>query len=388
MKKTLLAAALLAGFAGAASAQSSVTLYGVVDIGIQYQGISGPRGYSGSQFAMVSGHQSGSRWGLRGVEDLGGGLSANFVYEAGVSANTGADALGTGFGRQSTLGLVSKKWGSLDLGMRTAPSTAMFSGIDPFSAGYGQAALTSSFGANFVRYANMAMYTTPSFSGFTAAIGYSFDIRPKESSFIPRGNGTGVTPYPEQTFGSTNKPRALSLGVRYANGPILLAGTYDVVMAGVSTTGQRQPSTGIKNWALGGTYDFKVVKLHAAYGQTIDGLFNSGGTFGNEAFTGGDTNARGGMLFAPGTRSNQWMVGLSAPVGAATRVFANVQQQLPGGSFRNLPNEGNMTIASIGATYAFSKRTNAYASYSYMNNAGMVSGVQSNQLTVGLRHLF
>jgi len=168
MKKTLLAAALLAGFAGAASAQSSVTLYGVVDVGVLSQtlktGNNDPLGNrTSNQTGMASGQQSGSRWGLKGVEDLGNGLSANFVYESAVSTNDGTSS---NFTRQSTLGLVSKSWGALDLGRRTSPGTVAFAGIDPFGNGYGTASLDSSMGMSFARYSNMLMYSTPSHQWF------------------------------------------------------------------------------------------------------------------------------------------------------------------------------------------------------------------------------
>jgi predicted porin len=82
------------------------------------------------------------------------------------------------------------------------------------------------------------------------------------------------------------------------------------------------------------------------------------------------------------------MVGASAPVGAATSVFGSVQQQLPGGAFKDLASTAAQTAASIGATYSFSKRTNAYVYYSYVNNVAMLEGAQANTVGLGLRHLF
>ena len=78
MKKTLLAAALLAGFAGAASAQSSVTLYGIVDGGLRYQQVSRNNLDGVNNFGLAYGQQSGNRWGLKGVEDIGGGNKITF----------------------------------------------------------------------------------------------------------------------------------------------------------------------------------------------------------------------------------------------------------------------------------------------------------------------
>lgn len=387
MKKTLLAAALLAGFAGAASAQSSVTLYGVVDVGVLSQtirtGDNDPKGnQTSNQTGMASGQQSGSRWGLKGVEDLGNGLSANFVYESAVDVSSGSSS---GFTRQSTLGFTSKSWGSVDLGRRTTPGTVAFAGIDPFAAGFGTSALDSSMGAQFMRYSNMIMYSTPVISGFSGGIGYSFDSGATVVGAPTSATYTGAFP----KFGSTTKTRALGIGLRYANGPLLIAGTYDQYMPAAWKTGNAADlanQTNVKQWNLGATYDFKVVKAHVAYGQNIDGIIE--GTSVGSNFDGGDTNSKGGVLFAKGGRTSSWMAGLSAPVGASGSVFLSWQQMAAGGDFKSSAQTATQNVGSIGYTYSLSKRTNLYAYYSYMSNAVMLSGAQSNSLGVGVRHLF
>ena len=388
MKKTLLAAALLAGFAGAASAQSSVTLYGVVDVGVLSQTLKtgdndklGSR--SSNQTGMASGQQSGSRWGLKGVEDLGNGLSANFVYESAVNVGDGSSS---GFTRQSTLGIVSKSWGALDLGRRTTPGTAAFAGIDPFGNGFGTAAIDSSMGMAFARYSNMIMYSTPNIKGFSGNIGYSFDTG---GTIVGAPTSAGYTGQFEK-YGSTTKTRAFGLGLRYGSGPLVVAGTLDILMPAAWKTGNAvtQKNVGnLTNWTLGGTYDFKVVKAHAAYGQNIGGIAEGTSTL-NSVQSGGDTNSAGGFLFKQGVRTSSWMLGLSAPVGAAGSVFLSWQQMMAGGSFKTLANTDTQNVGSIGYTYSLSKRTNLYAYYSYMSNIGMLSGAQSNSLGVGVRHLF
>lgn len=113
MKKTLLAAALLAGFAGVAQAETSVTLYGIIDTGLGYNKISGAQNEAanGSRFGMINGVQNGSRWGLRGSEDLGDGLRAVFQLESGFNSGNGTSAQGGRlFGRQATVGLASDSW--------------------------------------------------------------------------------------------------------------------------------------------------------------------------------------------------------------------------------------------------------------------------------------
>lgn len=141
MKKTLLAAALLAGFAGVAQAETSVTLYGIIDTGIGYNKISGgPDAVNGSRFGMINGVQNGSRWGLRGSEDLGDGLRAVFQLESGFDSGNGKSAQnGRLFDRQATIGLASDSWGQLDFGRQTNIASKYFGSIDPFGAGFGQA---------------------------------------------------------------------------------------------------------------------------------------------------------------------------------------------------------------------------------------------------------
>jgi len=380
MKKTLLAAALLTGYAGAAMAQNSVTLYGVFGIGLGYQsvkpGVAAPNMDTKSNLGMVTGQGPGSRWGLRGVEDLGGGLKANFVLESAVTTQTGASS---GFTRQSTVGLASDSWGAVDLGRRTAPSTAAFSGIDPFGASYGTASLTGTMGTNFYRLSNMVMYSSPSISGFRAFAGYSFD-----TGLSVEGTPTNTTAI--TSFGTGYKTRATSIGLRYANGPILLAATFDNIQAPASRTADAAANT-YRTWALGGTYDLKVVKLHAAYSQATQGILNNA-TILQAALGagGGDTNAESNLVFINGARSQSWMVGASAPLGSGS-LFAGVQQQLPGGSI-DTANSANELVASVGYSYNLSNRTSLYAFYSYVNNIAMVKDAVSNQVGLGVTHSF
>jgi len=381
MKKTLLAAALLTGYAGAAMAQNSVTLYGVVDVGLQYLSVKPGAALPGtdtkSQFGMASGGQQGSRWGIRGVEDLGNGLQANFVYEQGIAANTGATQ-GAGFQRQSTIGLVSDSWGGVDLGRRTAPSTAALSGIDPMGVSYGTSGLQTSIGQSFYRLSNMVMYSSPSISGFRAFAGYSFD-----TGLDIKGTPTNATTV--AAFGSGYKSRGQSVGLRYANGPIVLAATFDNIQAPSSRTAV-EASKNFKTWAIGGTYDLKVVKIHGAYSQAVDGLLNNRTTINSAVEGTGDTNQGGELTFLSGSRTQSWMVGLSAPLGNGS-VFASVQQKLPGGNLKELAT-ANELAASIGYSYNLSNRTAVYAFYSYVDNIAMVKNATSNNAGVGIRHSF
>src|SRR5690554_3038886 len=119
MKKTLLAAALTVGFAGVAQAETQVTLYGVIDTGIGYNKVE-VGDDEAKKFGLVNGVQSGSRFGLKGTEDLGNGLQAVFQLENGFNSSTGyGQQDDRQFGRHATIGLQSDSWGRIDLGRQT-----------------------------------------------------------------------------------------------------------------------------------------------------------------------------------------------------------------------------------------------------------------------------
>lgn len=181
MKKTLAALAVLGAFAGSAMA-ADVTLYGLVDYGFSYEHLDGDSSTYDAQdtFQMKSGQNSGSRFGLKGTEDLGNGMKVSFVLENGFSADTGAlSTSNTLFDRQATLAL-SGAFGEVAFG-RTGQlasslgSYGLLGGISPFSTGWGDFS-----GVKFVqakghtRYNNMVTYKTPSFAGVTAFAQYSF----------------------------------------------------------------------------------------------------------------------------------------------------------------------------------------------------------------------
>lgn len=379
----LLGVIVLGGCCGSAWSASTLTLYGVLDVGLNIQSAkagSDPDLYTsfnqtGRQLAMASGQQAGSRWGLSGTEDLGDSLSVNFVYESAIVLNTGVSS---DFTRQSTLGISSRQWGAVDVGRRAAPSSDAFSGIDPFFNGFGQSAIDSSMGTAFMRLSNLLMYTSPIISGFRVSVGYSFDT----GLF----NYFGTTQQESESFGTSNKFRALSSGVRYAKGPLLIAGTFDAFFPSTALQGQPNDVT-LSAWNMGGTYDLQRLKLHAAYGQNINGIAEGTNPLANASSSGGIGNTKGGNVFLRGARTQSWMLGLTVPVTPASRVFTSVQQMMPGGTLKQ-DFTSTMTVASIGYTYDLSKRTNVYAYYSHMDQAAMLRGTTSQALGVGVRHVF
>jgi len=372
MKKTLLAAALMVGFAGVAQAETSVTLYGLVDGGIGYQQVKYDDAKA-TKTGALSGVQSGSRWGLKGTEDLGDGLRAVFVLESGFDLTTGSSQQGNRlFGRQATLGLAGDSWGQFDIGRQTNIASKYFGPLDPFGTGFMQASVGTSFtSANTVRYDNMVMYQTPNFSGFQFGVGYSF-------------NADGSQAWKESGQSDSNT-KAITTGLRYGNGPISLALTYDQLnhANGSVITGNPGEDGTVRAWNLGGAYDFEVVKLALGFGQTRNGLFVP--TNLNLGQLPGGANLPA-FVYADGLKANNYMVGLTAPVGPG-KVLASWQMSSPSGDFKDAGAK-NQQVYSLGYTYNLSKRTNVYAIGSYARNIVYTDGAKATLVGVGLRHQF
>lgn len=208
MKRKLLAVLMMLGCSmQAARAQSSVTLYGIVDAGLTYNSNSGGH----SLLALTSGNGAGDRFGLRGNEDLGGGLAAVFDVESGFSIVNGTTSQGgTFFGRQAYVGLSSDRAGALLLGRQTTLSNDY---VAKFASGSTWAAAGTAYGAhigdldNLValnRTNNSLKYRTPTWRGLTFAGAYSFG---------------GVA-------GEFAQDQIWQLGADYANGPFKLSASY------------------------------------------------------------------------------------------------------------------------------------------------------------------
>lgn len=342
MNKSLLALAVLSAFAGAASAQTSVTVYGVVDMAVQHENNGGA---AGSKTALDSGIESGSRLGFKGSEDLGGGLKANFQLEMGVNADTGASSQGgVLFGRQAFVGL-SGNFGSVNFGRQYAPIFIATDSVDPFDAGIisGTAGVGTSstgilglFGTPF-RTNNTVNYTTTNLGGFSGSAAYSFG----------------------EVAGDNSASRQIGLSGTYANGPALATVAYhkanDVL------------GNGTKFVFVGGTWDFKVVKAAAAYGTTKT-----------------DT----GVLTQVDNKTA--MLGVTVPVGPGNILGSWVHQK------NELVGGGKSNQLAVGYTYAMSKRTDLYTSYSRTandtnDNAGGLAagnGLTDKLFNVGIRHKF
>lgn len=184
MQVKLLAAVVFASLPLAASAQSSVTVYGVMDAAIAHEDTGAP---NGSRNVVNSGNQSSSRLGFKGTEDLGNGLKAMFNVEAGVALDTGAGDTAL-FGRRAVVGM-SGAFGSVTLGREYSPVADVAKETDVFGQGfYGSNLNAFTAGRLTRRLSNSVNYRTNTMSGFKAGLAYSAG----ETSTGPSGNLIGV----------------------------------------------------------------------------------------------------------------------------------------------------------------------------------------------------
>lgn len=378
MKKTLLAAALLAGFAGAASAQSSVTLYGVVDGGLRYQQVSRNNLDGTNNMGVAYGQQSGSRFGMKGVESLGNGNNAIFMIESGFELGNGMGLQGGRlFGRQSWMGVQNDAWGEVRLGRMVSLTTDyLVNAVDPFGAGFGQLNMGNAFtSGNTLRLDNVLMYKTPTLSGFQAGLGYSF-----ATGLTSNGGTTGYG------FATNNNSRQVTVGVKYANGPIYAAASFEKAYAANTTT---QNGNSVNSANIAGSYDLKVVKLAAGFGVTRDGFWAGSAAGGTGATIATAPNSQtSALVFAPSTSFNAYIVGATVPVNAVSRVLLSWTMIAPDGNTKTLYSAKNQQSLGLGYTYDFTKRTNLYTYVGQVTNYATVDTAKSTVVGLGMRHQF
>ncbi len=341
MKKTLVAIAALAAV-GAASAQSSVTLYGRIDASIGNVKTTAGGVTVADPGAMIrSGGHTGSRWGLKGSEDLGGGLKANFVLEQGFNIDDGTASSARQFHRQAFVGL-SGGFGSLNVGRQYDVTDNMYGLYDPFGySGYSPMGYAFNVGCGtggsgdcVGRQDNTVMYTTPSMGGFSVAAMWA----PGEDK-VPGVNSAG---------------RVYGVMANYANGPIAAGLGWQSNKAAGGRT--RQDTN------FGASYDLGVAKLFL---QLESGKNN------NTVGTGKDTG---------------YSLGATMPVGAATltAAYASEKQKIGGTKVSDAKSFGLM------GAYNLSKRTYVYAAYNRgeTDPTGPNNTVKTTKYGLGLVHNF
>ncbi|MFM0593966.1 MULTISPECIES: porin [Paraburkholderia] len=382
MKKTLMVAALTGVFATAAQAQSSVTLYGLIDAGITYT--NNQHGHSNWQ--ETSGSVNGSRWGLRGAEDLGGGLKAIFTLENGFGINDGTlKQGGREFGRQAFVGLASDQFGAVTLGRQYDSMVDYVGPLALTGTQYGGTQFAHPFDNdnlnNSFRVNNSVKYQSVNYGGFKFGALYGFS---------------------NQADGFANN-RAYSAGASYNWGGLNVAAAYLQLNSNGATGAQAAFNSGgavssdntffagrQQTWGAGANYAFGPATVGLVYSQTnLSGLAGIGaGASGQSAGVGG---FGGGSAHFQNFEANARYA--LTPAVSIAGSYTYTKASLAG--TRPHWNQFNLQTA-----YALSKRTDVYLQGEYQQvNDGAIVDADINGLaasgnnkqvavTAGLRHRF
>ena len=359
MKKTFIALALLAT-AGTVMAESSVTIWGILDADVSYYKIN-----NASKKMLSTSGKNPSQLGFRGSEDLGDGLAANFWLEGGLLNDTGEYFQGLAFGRRSTVSL-SSKFGEVRLGRENTASFWNNIVFDPFgSLGPGAATnITIGSAGNGLTSAN------PTVAVFTSnAISYLYGFAPNANPYIGKGGVYGhlmvAAPENSKSLGKYTGGR-----VGYSDGPFNAAISYAQSNGPAQIPGATNST--YKDLNLGAWYDFGVVRLLAHAGTT-------------------ETDAAQ-------SKFTHWGLGATIPVGVGSIPVAYYSTKQ-----NNAAGSGAGQFA-IGYVYNLSKRTALYSTASHLinrngatftfrggnggGNPGLVGSGTGNGFDLGVRHFF
>lgn len=367
MKKTLLAAALLGSFAASAFAAPSVTLYGVIDTGLNYTHYRADDGKTASTdtFSMASSQTAGSRWGLRGNEKIGS-VTVGFNLENGFNSDDGTETMSRLFGREASVHIAGK-YGTLYAGregklISTAGAAAMGGIFSPFSVLWGDAGIKAQTGTDWGRIDNSLTYVSPSFSGLEIRAQYSF-----------KNDGTKTG-----DENSSDVDRYAALGVSYKNGPAQFGLIGDYTMWKNVAKATENVDNGFSVIA-GGNYDFKAVRVYGQvnYFDNQSTLVNSVGGLDKFTATTSTIDKKGNLGY------EGWGISL----GATAPAFGGTV--IAGVSYRDAEevqgdNEYKRWEAAFGYTYAFSKRTNAYAGVTYAQQKAEMKDKDQTPSAVGV----
>ena len=360
-KKSLIAVASMTALAGSAMA-ADVNLYGLVDYGFQYEAVDqGSEQFEKHGFSMKSGMNSGSRFGLKGTEDLGNGYKVGFVLENGFSADDGT--LGDGgrlFGREAQLYLTSE-YGTLSFGrvgklMSANGTYGLMGGYSVFSGGWGSHIGGKYFHvSDWGRMDNTITYVSPKFGGLTAYAQYSFQPDTKEV----HGNGTAVE-------GKSSADRNASVAMTYEAGKLKLIGIAQLnkwsnLSRGTGTSIDWREKKDGYNFLLGANYDFGVAKVYA-----------TGEYAKHMRIKASDNKSLMGLAgsFSDFNMATGYVDGHSLTLGADVPAFGGVVKADLGYRYSECVVNGKNDYEEIGLglgyTYNLSKRTSLYVGGAYV----------------------
>lgn len=339
MKKSLIALAVLAA-SGAAMAQSSVTLYGRLDASIGRTTTETTGSAKVDQTVINASQLNTTFWGLKGTEDLGGGLTANFKLESNFNIDTGAIGSGsTLFERTATVGLAGG-FGAVNLGRQYTAYDSLRGATN--NVWDSNLATTGTVWATGVadytnRISNSVRYDSPVYSGFSGSVAYGF------------GENDNVAPNVGDATDS------VSVQVKYAAGPLLVGYAHQEEKLAQAALTTAQDTN--KYDLFGASYDFGVAKLTGSYNQAKN-----------------DT-----------TKDKEYQLGVSAPFGAFTVAagYSNAKSEQAGRA--DLEGKGYTLVG----TYDLSKRTTLYVGYKATEVDTKVAVTEEKStFAAGVRHTF
>lgn len=326
MKKNLIALAVLAA-SGVASAQSSVTLYGIVDLWMGAQKSPG----QDRQTKIDSGGVSNNRFGFKGSEDLGGGLRANFVLEQGFNSDNGSQAVaGKMFSRQAYVGF-SGGFGEVRLGKTFTPFDDISGVTTPgFDSILSPSANVWASTGYIASPDNTLYFASPDLKGFSGAASFSLGEN--------------------KSLAGVSAGRTASLNVKYEAGPLYAGWAFQSEKANGA-------ANSLKFTRVNGSYDLGMVKLLAGYGRVASGS----------------------------AKATDWQLGADFPVTSALTIsggYARSKDNLAAG-------DGKRTGLGLAASYSLSKRTSLYGGVqaSKAELAGTPDS-KGDLYAVGVRHTF
>ncbi|WP_129572207.1 porin [Caballeronia glathei] len=366
----------------AAHAQSAVTLYGIIDAGIAYTNNVSKGGTSGSLVQATSGEINGSRFGLRGAEDLGGGLKAIFVLENGFSVQSGKLAQNNReFGRQAFVGISSNLYGTITLGRQYDSLVDFVAPLSGTAGTFGDTGFAHPFDNDnlnhSVRMNNSVKYTSNNYAGFKAGALYAFS------------NNTDFA-----------MNRAYSVGASYNYGPLNVAAGY-LQINGSNSTANTAGAVDLGESAANGTGGFQLgadvqrtvgAGLNYAFGPAVVGFVYTHSQFqGSQSF--GSNN--GTVRFDNYEVNGKYALTPALSLGASY-VFTNGHVS-DSTTFGEDPKWNQVNLQTV---YSLSKRTDVYLEGMYqhasghnfvafINTAGGASSTANQVMaTVGMRTRF
>lgn len=356
MKKSLLALAALTAIAGAASAQSSVTISGVIDVGVEHTSQGGTTAGTATQVSRSN--MGTSNITFKGVEDLGSGMKASFTVShefQGDNGDSGTPGGGTGWGNFGSWVGLSGGFGSVDVGnvftttfkahqtpngtkggsSSTAYAVLAFDACETAAANVNIAAAATAAAGScaHVFSRNTLQYNSPSIAGLTA----SLDV---------------VMPEAKTATGNQNISHGHTFGLKYVAGPLDIRTAVD--------RGIGQSSDMV---LLSASFDAGVAKLFANF-------------------------ENGQRRAATSGKRNAYLLGARAPIGSAGSVWAHYGVQAQGGSVAaGDTDRSDKKVLGLGYQHKLSGRTSLYANYGKLTDAGQTNNDKTD-LGVGVMHSF